>query len=267
MKTLHVYSLSGGQDSTAMLVHALETGHPVDYIIFCDTGNEFDEMYAYLNRLDIWLKNKYGKSITRLGGKHTLKSLCFSPFTRGKRKGQIRGLPYASSMSFCTRELKKNISDNFCTSLAKKEDALIYLYLGYVAREKNRIHENERLYIQNRFPLIERGWNEPEVSNFIQSMGLFNPLYKNFTRTGCKYCPKQSLESWYALYCIDPVSFDEAIAWEKEAKEANAHIKNFRSDYSLPDLKKRFKKRKAKEDAQPTFPIDWNEEQVSCFCK
>lgn len=174
MSTLHVYSISGGQDSTAMLVHDLESGKQVDYIIFCDTGNEFDEMYAYLNRLDIWLKNKYGKSITRLGGKHTLKSLCFSPFTRGKRKGQIRGLPYASSMSFCTRELKKNISDRFLKGLIK-QGFVVDLNIGYVAREKNRIHKSDNPSITMKFPLIELGWNEPEVSNYIQSMGLFKP--------------------------------------------------------------------------------------------
>jgi len=44
----HIASISGGQDSTAMTVRMLELGMPLDYIIFCDTGNEFDDMYDYL---------------------------------------------------------------------------------------------------------------------------------------------------------------------------------------------------------------------------
>ena len=34
----HVVSLSGGKDSTAMLLMMLEKGMPVDDILFCDTG-------------------------------------------------------------------------------------------------------------------------------------------------------------------------------------------------------------------------------------
>ena len=36
--TLHIASLSGGKDSTAMLLRMLEEHMPVDMVIFCDTG-------------------------------------------------------------------------------------------------------------------------------------------------------------------------------------------------------------------------------------
>ncbi len=39
---LHIVSLSGGKDSTAMLLRMLEEGMPVDIILFCDTGMEYD---------------------------------------------------------------------------------------------------------------------------------------------------------------------------------------------------------------------------------
>jgi 3'-phosphoadenosine 5'-phosphosulfate sulfotransferase (PAPS reductase)/FAD synthetase len=43
-KPLYVVSLSGGKDSTAMLLRLLEEGRPVDLILFCDTGLEFEAM-------------------------------------------------------------------------------------------------------------------------------------------------------------------------------------------------------------------------------
>lgn len=259
----YIASLSGGQDSTAMVVRLLELGEPLDYIIFCDTGNEFNYMYDYLNRLDIYLQNKFGMTITRLSSKHTLKDLCFSPFAKGKHKGQFRGMPYASSMSFCTRDLKKNISDKFCKSL--NDDCT--MYMGYVHREQNRIHESDKDFITLSYPLVSWGWNEPDVSAYLKEKTLFNTLYNHFTRTGCKFCPKQSLDSWYALYVNFPDDYQEAISWEHEATKRNAHIKNFRSDYSLTQLEKRFEKRLQRDKATPMFDIAWNDENVSCFCK
>ena len=51
-KKLHIVSLSGGKDSTAMLLRMLEEGWPVDLILFCDTGLEFDGMYHHIEKLE-----------------------------------------------------------------------------------------------------------------------------------------------------------------------------------------------------------------------
>ena len=48
----YVVSLSGGKDSTAMLLRLLEEKRPVDLILFCDTGLEFPQMYEHLARLE-----------------------------------------------------------------------------------------------------------------------------------------------------------------------------------------------------------------------
>ena len=37
----YVLSLSGGKDSTAMLLRLLEESRPVDFIIYCDRGQNF----------------------------------------------------------------------------------------------------------------------------------------------------------------------------------------------------------------------------------
>ena len=48
----HVVSLSGGKDSTAMLLMMLERGRQIDGILFCDTALEFPGLYAHLDKLE-----------------------------------------------------------------------------------------------------------------------------------------------------------------------------------------------------------------------
>lgn len=40
-----IVQLSGGKDSTAMLLMMLERNMPVDEILFCDTGVEFPAIF------------------------------------------------------------------------------------------------------------------------------------------------------------------------------------------------------------------------------
>ena len=54
----HIVQLSGGKDSTAMLLMMLEKGMPVDEIIFCDTGMEFPAMYEHLQRVEQYTGRK-----------------------------------------------------------------------------------------------------------------------------------------------------------------------------------------------------------------
>jgi len=49
----HVVSVSGGKDSAATLLIALERfGHDKVVPIFCDTGNEHEAVYEYLKYLE-----------------------------------------------------------------------------------------------------------------------------------------------------------------------------------------------------------------------
>lgn len=49
---LRCVSLSGGKDSTAMLLKMLEIGMQIDLVLFCDTGLEFPELYSHLRKIE-----------------------------------------------------------------------------------------------------------------------------------------------------------------------------------------------------------------------
>ena len=67
----HVYSLSGGKDSTAMIIEAIKRKDPIDVILFFDTGVEFPEMYLHLEKLNKFIKKETGLEITRIKSQHS----------------------------------------------------------------------------------------------------------------------------------------------------------------------------------------------------
>ena len=266
MKT-KIVMLSGGRDSSSMLVHLLELGKQVDYILFCDTGVEFPEMYDYIDKLDIWLQERYNKKITRLKPKKTMNDIFNHTITRGINKGKTKGLPFSKGMDSCTRDLKLNIAQNFALSVADRED--IVFYIGYVFKEKHRVAKNPPF--TEEYPLIEWQWNEEEVTNYLKEKKIYNHLYDHFFRTGCFCCAKQKKESWFLLYCHYPKLWEQSKMYELEAVNNNAVTTCFYKPKSaigvpLAELEKEFKKRKKHLEVSPQIMFDWNDEDISCFC-
>lgn len=62
----HAVNLSGGKDSTALLLLMIEKGMPIDQVLTADTGMEFPEMYQHLARVDAYLYQQRGLHITTL---------------------------------------------------------------------------------------------------------------------------------------------------------------------------------------------------------
>lgn len=58
----NIISLSGGKDSTAMLLMMLEKKIKVDHIVFFDTSWEFPEMIKHIDKLEKYI----GREIVRL---------------------------------------------------------------------------------------------------------------------------------------------------------------------------------------------------------
>lgn len=261
-KIQYSVSLSGGQDSTAMLVRMLELNYPIKHIIFCNTKYEFPQMYEYINKLDNWLKEKYNKQITILEAEKGMRYWAFEyPIKSVKKKenewkiGRLRGLPVKGGMDYCTRELKVNLINNFL-----KNEVDVIQCDGITITETNRGTNKEKFY-----PLIEWGWDEHIIQDYLKDNGLYNILYDFFYRTGCFLCPKQEIEAWYTLYYHFNDLFEEAKALEDEAKRLNCINQTFRDDYSLLELEERFKKYNHIPSAKTLF--SWNDEDVSCFCK
>ncbi len=196
----HIAMLSGGRDSTAMVFYMLKNNIHIDYVIFTDTGSEFPEMYKYLDKVEKKLDSMFGVKLTRLKHKkgHTFNDWVFGKITSGKREGMTRGLPMVTQPCFWKRESKVNtfvkfLKDNNITEHTQ--------YIGYTYTELKRSNvKNEN----QKFPLIEAKKCESDVDLILKELNLVNPLYDNFERTGCYFCPYQKLRGFYLLWKLHP---------------------------------------------------------------
>ena len=205
----HIALLSGGRDSTAMVFKMLENKMPLDYIIFSDTNQEFNEMYAYLDRVDARLKIFHGKELIRLSHKRgeTFEDWCFGVLTRGKLKGFVRGLPKMTDSCYWKRESKIVPFDQW---LKDYNIADPIIYIGYTNSEIKRSKVKAK---NQRFPLItEFKMCEKEIDEYLESIHLVNPLYQFFERTGCAMCPYQKLRGYYVLW----LKYNSVWEWMKK---------------------------------------------------
>jgi len=117
-KQFHAVSLSGGKDSTAMLLLMIERGMPIDMVLSADTGMEFPEMYAHLAKLDEHLFRERGIHITTLRHPKGFEYLMFDEPKQKPRSLENRAKlgipPYGNGwpgirVRWCTGQLKTHL--------------------------------------------------------------------------------------------------------------------------------------------------------------
>ena len=125
-------SLSGGKDSTAMLLRLIEEKRPIDLILFCDTGLEFPQMYDHLKKLQKYI----GREITYLKSEHSFEYYFseYMPKRRNPNLEKYSGMSWGGPYNrWCTAMLKTRVIQAYLKEL-KKEYSVIE-YIGIAADE------------------------------------------------------------------------------------------------------------------------------------
>jgi len=230
-----IATISGGRDSTAMLLSSLERGDRIDHIVFTNTMSELPVMYEYLDKVNRYLMKTYNKSIIITKPLTTFDSWCFGKVTKGERKGFTRGLPMLITPCFWKRESKVKPMDNLLKALGVTAHIKL---IGYTKSEEKRIQKDSSM----RYPLIEWGWCEGDVDIYLESVNMVNPLYDYFTRTGCGFCPYMSLQSYYIVWKFFKKTWRYMKSVERRLKQLDKVVNNqWQRDYSLRELEHKFK--------------------------
>ena len=170
----HAVSLSGGKDSTAMLLLMIERGLPIDAVLTADTGMEFPEMYEHLQKLDDYLFAERGLHLTWLRHPKGFEWLMFEE--KKQRPASIEnrqrlgvalygnGWP-GPRVRWCTGQLKTHLIHKEINRLKGQYKAVSYV--GIAADEPKRI-KNERyplmaqaIYAEDEMQIILMLWGLP----------------------------------------------------------------------------------------------------------
>lgn len=160
-----VINLSGGKDSTALVLWCLEKGEKFDDVIFFDTGWDFPEMQEHLNLL----QQNIPVPISRVTAAHSF-DYYFSEYERskGKLKG-LHGYGFCDALSRWCTAMKTQSIERYLKD--KYPGETIQHWIGIAADEARRVKEDKLQAGTVRYPLIEWDKTEEDCLNYCYSKG------------------------------------------------------------------------------------------------
>ncbi len=250
MTTRHVVSVSGGKDSTATLLLALErVGREQLTAIFCDTGNEHSAVYEYLSYLEQALDVQIVRLTENFSEQIANKRMFIARDQRTRRgkdgrkvrwtnKAKRRALSvlhptgnpfldlclwkgrFPSRMGqFCTQYLKRDMAVEFQLDLIDAGYSVVS-WQGVrrdesakrsTAKKIERIAP--RLYAFR--PLVD--WTALDVFDYCAKRGIQpNPLYlQGCSRVGCMPCINVSKDELRTIAQRWPDEIERIAEWER----------------------------------------------------
>lgn len=253
MKEVNLVSISGGKDSTALALYAIEKNTENLEFVFSDTGNEAKVTYDYIDYLDQELYNRSGKHIVRL--KADFSALIKKRQERLLNKGEterakhmvssgnpfldlclVKGRFPSTMARFCTQELKVFTAKAHINSyLSKGISVNNWSGIRHEESTKRSTMEERELFFKDKTtgaecwhyrPLLK--WTTKDVFGYIHSKGLkHNPLYDaGFTRVGCFPCIMCRKKELKLISEKFPNEIDRLRQWEDIVGKASARGKS-----------------------------------------
>lgn len=246
-KTQHLVNISGGKDSTAVYLLAIESGRPFR-AVFADTGNEHEATYEYVARLHERTGGPKVEVVRADFSRHLAKHREFV-LREWPKQGiadeivqeaaalhEPSGNPYldlciskgrfpSRRAQFCTAELKEiPITEQVILPMLKAGRVLSWLGI--------RADESAKRATQPRFNRHESGaylwrpifgWSVQEVWDQHRKHGIApNPLYtKGMGRVGCMPCINCRKSELRAIADLFPGHIDRIERWERVVAAAN----------------------------------------------
>lgn len=245
-KVIDIVGISGGKDSTATALYAIENLEEPPRFVFCDTGIESSITYEYIEYLSGKLKSLTGCGVEMIKADFTdrINKKREKLFAQGQvERAQAlvaTGNPFldlcvwkgrfpSTKCRFCTQELKMVPTINYIKSLMSDGNTVMS-WSGEraeesVARSKKPVKEilvnGENSVAYTYRPILR--WTEQMCFDKLKEHGIEpNPLYaQGFKRVGCFpciMCRKSEIKRIADLY---PEVFERLKDWETAVANAS----------------------------------------------
>lgn len=241
-------SLSGGKDSSCLLILMIEKGLPIDSVLYADTSMEFPEMENHIAKLDDFLFRERGLHITTLRHPHGFEWLMFDEPKQKpsclENRARLGIPPYGNGwpgmkVRWCTGQLKTHLLTKEVNRLKREKSALHFV--GIAADEAQRCKKEQ-------YPLVEWGITEAEALKICYDHGFdWGGLYEIYHRVSCWCCPLQRVGELRNLRHHHPELWARLLDLDKRARAqfGPGPLGQFKQNWSVARYDERF----AREDA------------------
>lgn len=199
-RPLYVLSYGGGVNTVALLLALDAESYPLDEVIFADTGGEVPETYEYLPRVQAFLDER-GIPFHKLSHRIKDTDLYGTSWRREVFPSAI--------WRWSTRDFKVKPIHRYYKKLGRP----VVQYVGIAYDEIERMKGSGLPQVTNEYPLIDMKLTRSGCEQLIASHGWPVP-----PKSGCFFCPFNSLDRWRWLYEEHPDLYERTIALEENSK-------------------------------------------------
>jgi hypothetical protein len=222
-KQLRILSLGGGvQSSCLALMITKGEVEPIDAAIFADTGSEPQNVYEWLDYLipklnfPVYIvRHKVRTLEEEIQNCNKGRRWCGVPFFVNGKENKLGQLKRQ-----CTSEYKIIPIQNKIRELLQIEEnrrtpstILVKQLIGISIDEASRMKDNQLLYCENVYPLIDLNMSRGDCLEWMKKNG-----YKEPPKSACVFCPYHSDYIWNKLKTEYPEEFQKAVLIDKKIR-------------------------------------------------
>lgn len=230
-KHIHVLSFGGGVQSIALLLESLKgkvNGVKPDYVIFSDTGNEPKAVMDQVERVNKYIKEKYGIEIHI-----TSKGNIYDDVIRATETGErVASLPYHTidgtgaeytdgiGRRQCTGDykispVKKKIRDLLGYKPRQQVKEIVHMWKGISTDEIQRVKPIADKWITAEHPLVEvLNIDRSRCITIVEEELGFTPL-----KSACVICPFHDNATWLEIKKNSPEEFEAACVLDDKIRK------------------------------------------------
>lgn len=215
VKNKHVVACSGGKDSVATILTALEYNEPLDEVTWVEvmfdkeTSGEIPEHREFVYNALKPFCEKNGIRFTVLHSPKTYDDVFHQIFKSGKNNGKKYGFARARGC-FVNRECKLKAFKKY----KRQQESNVIFYIGIAADEDKRL---KRLNNKTEISLLAKyGIAEKDALELCKKYNLLSPVYEISRRNGCWFCPYTKDKELLHFLKNNSNTFDRLIEWEQE---------------------------------------------------